>query len=469
MPVFKTKFEAKSAAKPIPGKDFRLVSLNTQTISKIPKIKSQIPKATGKARGTGGYKYRIGAQDILSITVWDHPELTIPAGEFRSPTAAGHKVGNDGFFFFPFAGRVKAAGRTSEQVRLSLQQKLAKYITNPQVGVSIAAYRSQRAYISGQVLKPGVYQIDDTPLTVRDAIAKAGGLKAIGEASRDKEAAEYALLTTSSNKKHVIDLDALFRKGENKHNYVLRGGDSLHIPDRDRTEKVFVMGEVNKPAWSEALSDSGGIKEETANPSGIFVVRKEKATDKVPTVYQLNLRSVHSLMLAEQFNLRKRDIVYVTAAPISRWNRVITQILPSLDSATSVDNLANPMGEVFLKNIQPELNVFSSGVGALVGKPADPMACELMLERDIDLGSHCAQQINSVLVSASDLILTMEQRHISAIQSQFPESRGKVHLIGKWSDNQEVPDPYKKDKDAFVSALTIIESGLTKWQQKLWN
>jgi len=350
MPVFKTKFNVKTAASPAPGKDFKLVTLNSNNITKLSPERKWHINAPSKARGTGGYKYRIGSQDILSITVWDHPELTIPAGEFRSPTAAGHKVANDGYFFFPFAGRVKAAGRTSQQIRMDLQQKLAKYITNPQVGVSIAAYRSQRAYISGEIQKPGVYEINDTALTVRDAIAKAGGLKSIGETSLNKEAADYALLSRHNKEKILIDLDALFRKGDNKQNYVLRGGDALHIADRDRTEKVFVMGEVNKPGTirlnrfnvtlSEALSDSGGIKEESANPSGIFVVRKEKPADKLATVYQLDLRSVHSLLLAEQFSLRKRDIVYVTAAPISRWNRVISRILPSLDSATSIDNLA---------------------------------------------------------------------------------------------------------------------------------
>lgn len=129
----------------------------------------------------------------------------------------------------------------------------------------------------------------------------------------------------------------------------------------------------------------------------------------------------------------------------------------------------SPMAEALLQDQQPQLNVLSSGIGALVGKPADPMAQELMSEKGINLGNHSAQQINSVLVSASDLILTMEQKHINAIQSKFPESRGKVHLIGKWSDNQEVPDPYKKNKEAFISALSLIEAGLNDWQKKLWK
>lgn len=129
----------------------------------------------------------------------------------------------------------------------------------------------------------------------------------------------------------------------------------------------------------------------------------------------------------------------------------------------------SPIAEVLLKHHQPQLNVFSSGLGALVGKPADPSSVELMTKKDIDLNNHCAQQINSVLVSASDLILTMEKSHIDAIQSQFPECRGKVHLIGKWSDNLEIPDPYRKDKEAFSSAALLIESGLDAWQKKLWK
>ena len=61
----------------------------------------------------------------------------------------------------------------------------------------------------------------------------------------------------------------------------------------------------------------------------------------------------------------------------------------------------------------------------------------------------------------------MERKHIEIIQSKFPEARGKVHLIGKWNDNQEIPDPYKRDKAAFELAALLIGSGLEAWQKKL--
>ncbi len=129
----------------------------------------------------------------------------------------------------------------------------------------------------------------------------------------------------------------------------------------------------------------------------------------------------------------------------------------------------SPIAEVYLKHLQPQLTVYSSGLGALVGKPADPKSVALMTAKNINLNQHCAQQINSILVSSSDLILTMEQKHVDAIQAKFPEARGKVHLIGKWDDNKEIPDPYKKNNAAFSSASALIESGIDAWQKKIWK
>jgi protein-tyrosine phosphatase len=125
------------------------------------------------------------------------------------------------------------------------------------------------------------------------------------------------------------------------------------------------------------------------------------------------------------------------------------------------------MGEVLLKHKKPELNVYSSGLGALVDHPASPLSVELMQQQNICLDEHKAQQISAELVSHSDLILVMEKRHIDTIQSWFPEARGKVFLIGKWANDQEIPDPYRKGKDAFEKALSLIELGLEGWLDKL--
>jgi polysaccharide export outer membrane protein len=339
------KINSPKLAKPIAGRDYTLIPITYNTISKNNIASNRYTKkvkrsSVKKARGTGGYKYLIGAHDILSITVWDHPELTIPAGEFRDASSAGHKVGENGKFFFPFAGEVQAKGRTTNQIRKELEKKLAKFITKPQVGVAIASYRSQKTSISGEISKPGVFIVNDTPKTVRSLIAEAGGL------TKD---ASYVALLVKQNRKININLNSLYRGGNNSQNYVLRGGDALHIVKKNTSRKVFVMGEVRTAGsikydefgltLAEAISEAGSFNEETADPTGVFVVRQQNRNDKKPTVYQLQMTSVHSVLFAERFKLHPRDIVYVTATPVVRWNRLISRLLPSISTLDSFSDI----------------------------------------------------------------------------------------------------------------------------------
>ncbi len=288
-------------------------------------------------------QYRVGARDILTITVWGHPELTIPAGEFRTAEAAGNVVGEDGTIFYPFAGVVQAAGRTVEEIRGELIRKLSKYIEQVQLDVRVAAYRSQRAYIVGEVKKPGIQLVRDIPLTVLEAINTADGVTA--------EADLRNITLTRDDKTYSINLLSLYEGGNISQNVLLKHGDVLNVPD-NQFNKVFVIGEttlgrgfnVGKPrsvmmnkarmTLTEALSEGGGLDQETADAARIFVFRSALGKSEI---YHLDAKSPDAFLLAERFPLQPRDIVFVDRAEGIRWNQIIAQIQPTVTLLNSFD------------------------------------------------------------------------------------------------------------------------------------
>ncbi|WP_323754001.1 polysaccharide export protein [Marinobacter sp.] len=277
------------------------------------------------------YDYTVNRGDILNITVWDHPELTIPAGSDRSPSEAGNWVHSDGTIFYPYVGEIKVAGLKVTEIRDILRKELAKYIASPQVDVTVASFRSKRVYMTGELKQPGTQPITNVPLTLLEAVSNAGGLT---------EVADWTNVTLTRNgETHRYSLRDLYRQGDTRENILLRPNDIVHV-SRNDAAKVFVLGEVTKPTslnigrsditLAEALADAGGFAQATADASGVFVVRKAaEDSGKIADVFQLHARNATALVLADQFTLQPRDIVYVTAAPIARWNRLIAQIVPT--------------------------------------------------------------------------------------------------------------------------------------------
>ncbi|MES2404455.1 MAG: polysaccharide biosynthesis/export family protein [Pseudomonadota bacterium] len=311
---------------------------NLQAASEAPVI----PPALLDYRPQG---YHIGPGDTLYITVWDHPELTSPAGSQQEGSANGRLVRPDGTLYYPYIGQMKVEGMTIEEAREALASKLAHWIKNPMVDISVANYASQHVVVEGALVKSGTQSMTTVPMTLGEAIANAGV---------DNENANLSdVVLTRGDQTYHLDMSGYAGKGGGPASKIyLEAGDRVLVPFNDR-QKVFVMGEVTRPqslrfktgdiTLTQALGDAGGLNEVTSKGM-IYVVRgafdKNGHATQRPTVYQLDLKSPAAFALADGFDVKPGDVVFASAASVTRWNRFLSQLLPltSALSATAASN-----------------------------------------------------------------------------------------------------------------------------------
>lgn len=274
------------------------------------------------------YDYYVGVQDVLLVTVWNHPEINNPGGSVNA-AVSGRVINEDGTFFFPYAGKVDAKGKTVQQIRDELTKRLSRVLVDPQVDVSVLQYRSKRAFILGQVEKPGIIPLTGIPLTVADLITSAGGLKTDADLRR-------VSLVRPGSAAQTLDLYALYYEGDLSQNMLLRPGDVVTVPE-NRYNKIFVLGEVGKPqsfalpggrfSLADAIADAGGFNPLSSNAGQLYVIRNGKSNR--PQIWHLDAASPDALVLADGFELEPRDIVYVDPAAVARFSRVLNNILPT--------------------------------------------------------------------------------------------------------------------------------------------
>jgi polysaccharide export outer membrane protein len=284
------------------------------------------------------WNYQIGVGDILSIDVFDHPELTLPAGPMRSAAESGFRVQADGTFFYPFVGQVQAAGRAPEQIREELQTRLAEFIPDPQLEVRVAAFNSQAIVVTGEVETPNRQPLTNVPLTLLEAVNAAGGL------TEDADSARVTL--QRRGKTYNINFDTFLRGGRLTNNPILINGDTISV-SRRRPMEAFVLGEIVAPATvdlseddislTQAVTRQGGLADVRADARGVFVFRNH---GNAINVYQLDTSSPTGFVLGTKFMLAPNDVVFVTRSPLGRWNDTISAILPTITVADGLDSLA---------------------------------------------------------------------------------------------------------------------------------
>lgn len=280
--------------------------------------------------------YTIGPSDVIGIVVYDNPDL-LPAAsavitQQVDPTgissAPGFIVSAGGEVSFPYIGRVKVAGLTEIEASDLIERRLTKFIREPQVSVRIVSFRSRRAYVEGEVRTPGLQPFTDVPMTLPQALSRAGGITTLGDRA--------VVHLTRGDVTTRIDLIALEELGINPNRILLQNDDLITVRSREEN-KVYVMGEATiasaltmnngRLSLNQALGEARGPDRTTANTAQVYVIRNNAEGD--PALFHLDANSPAALALAENFALKPRDVIYIDPVPLVQWNRIISLILPS--------------------------------------------------------------------------------------------------------------------------------------------
>lgn len=304
---------------------------------------SRRPQPTSLPSGRG-WTYIVGVGDVLSVIVFNQPELTLPAGPQRSAAEAGFQVSADGTIFYPFIGLVRAAGRPVEQIRADISEQMAFFIPDPQVEVRVAAHNSQAVVVAGQVGNPNRQALTAVPLTLLEAINAAGGFRDTADRTQ--------VSVQRGQQSYTVDVEGFLSGGLLQNNPILRNGDVVHVPRRNAQE-AFLLGELGRQqaielalepiTLTQAITRAGGLRGERADARGVLVFRSYRdhmGTDRI-RVFQLDTSQPAGLLLGTRFVLEPLDVVYVMRSPLQRWNDTISRLLPTVRAITTVDSLAD--------------------------------------------------------------------------------------------------------------------------------
>jgi len=178
--------------------------------------------------------------------------------------------------------------------------------------------------------------ITNIPLTLLDALGEREG--ALVEANLEN------ISLIRRGVEYRLSLLEYKEAGDLNYNPQLLDGDVVVIP-RNENNEVYVMGEVNTPgivtlgeqdlSLTEALAASDGLNKTSANARGIFVLRTQGETNQID-VFQLDITDPTALLLGTRFALEKGDVIYATSAPAARWNRIISNLIPSLGALNTL-------------------------------------------------------------------------------------------------------------------------------------
>lgn len=285
--------------------------------------------------------------DVLGLTIWENTTDTLLGGVATNSTSITEiQVDATGSIFVPYAGRIKAAGNTPDQLREIITRKLDAQTPDPQVIVRRLAGDGSSVSVMGGVGAQGVYPIERATRTLTAMLAKAGGITIEPEVAQIK--------VTRGSRTGKVWLADLYSNP--KADIALRPGDRIFVQqDRRSFTALGATGTQTRIPFTsqklsaiEAIAQVGGLNSNLADPTGVFIFRDEPEeianallgrSDLVGPqrfAYVLDLTEPNGVFVGRDFLIRDGDTVFVTEAPFVQWNKTLSALNSGLATGATV-------------------------------------------------------------------------------------------------------------------------------------
>jgi polysaccharide biosynthesis/export protein len=305
---------------------FDIVDLSPQTIGAIVSAPTAPPISTARPARGAAPSIVVAPGDVLRVRIFEPYDGSIYAPLQKGGSEVGLlRVAENGTISVPYAGSVPVAGVGLQTVEERIVAKLTGRAYQPQVVVELAVDRSNTYAVSGEVKAPGRYSLLEGAKTLVDAISRAGG--------PTRSPNQHDVLLKRRGVDYRIPMSELLAGGD----IMLQRDDTLVVTNNIKAYTalgaVLKSGniEINRTKVSllEALGEVGGLSDERANKTGVFIFRPQdssafaKAPDR-PTVYRLDFAKPTSVFVAQQFAMYPRDVIYVSNSPLYEAGKVFS-------------------------------------------------------------------------------------------------------------------------------------------------
>ncbi|MTH79644.1 polysaccharide biosynthesis/export family protein [Paracoccus aestuariivivens] len=287
--------------------------------------------------------------DVLGLSIWENVDDGLLASMGSSSTQLQQlQVDSQGYIFVPYAGRIRAAGNSPDELRRIITQKLETQTPDPQVTVTRIAGDGATVSVMGKVNGQGVFPIERPTRTLSAMLSKAGGV------SIEPEVAVVTVKRGGATGK--VWLRDLYSSSRN--DIALRPGDIILVEEDQRSFTALgaLGGQTKVPLGNEQISAIeavamvGGLLTALADPKGVFVLRDEPqsvaravlgrsdvyGTQRI--AYVLDLTKPDGMFMARDFTIRDGDTVYVTEAPMVQWTKTLNVILAPVNQIRTTES-----------------------------------------------------------------------------------------------------------------------------------